>query len=368
MPVMALLEDDKLCEYQEGAEASSRQIGDIVLGSIRRIDVKIKAGFVDVGDPLDAFLPLDDKDLDSYRAGQELVLQIKRLSEGHKGAMVSDEFSLRGPHVVLSFGNEIRGVSKKITDEAERKRLRKAALTFPSCDNVGYVVRTEAEEQTQDVLCREALYLYDRFRDIMDKHRFSMIGTTLYREDSFWEKMILSRPLSQVDEIICEGSTIFDEVSSALMIYDLAEGEDPACKLRKYSDASMTLADLYKIPSQLSRAFEKTVFLDGSGYLYIEKTAALTAIDVNSGQDKGTEDKESYVTNFNLSVIPEIVRQIRLRDLTGVIMIDFINMTNEKDQKTVTDAFRLEMEKDRRTHHVYGLTNLQLMELNRSKG
>lgn len=364
---LALMEEDRLVEWtremQQGKD-DCPVLGSILMGRIQQVQVSLNAAYVDIGLKEPAFLPLDSRDLQAYQPGAELPVQIKKYAEGYKKAVVTDNYSLQGRFTVLTALKSKTGVSAKITDQQERIRLKELASRFPGKGQAGYILRTESAGAPEQEILQEAKALYEAYRDLEDRKKYTPVGEILYRNDSFILNYLMSAGIGSLDEILFDSAEICRELREKLVLQHISYPQE---RLRVVQDSRFTLADLYRVDAQLTDAMKERLFLQDQGYLVIQKTEALTSIDVNSGNFTGFSDKEKAVTDFNLRVIPEIVRQIRLRNLSGIILIDFINMNSEDNRQQVLEAVRKEFQKDRRKVTVYGFTSLQLCEISREK-
>ena len=282
---------------------------------------------------------------------------------GEKGVVITDHLSLTGQYVVLTPDNPKLGVSSKITEETERQRLREIGKTFPEAEEIGYILRTESQGQREAVLRREAEKLYELFGKLQSRAKYSRIGETLYSAGTGLGKLILGFPVDQIEKIVIDDAYLMTRLQEELMIQRPAlEG-----KFQLYQDAKWPVMDLYKISSQLQKAMQKRVMLQDGGYLFIEETEALAVIDVNTGKSIRGQLKEEAITAFNLKTVPVIVQQILLRNLAGIIVIDFIDMKKNEHQKQVLDALTEEFKKDRRKTQIFGFTRLELVEISRER-
>lgn len=366
--VLAVLENDALVSFKKLLTEKEDHLGDIRLGKIARIQKNLSAAFVDIGEEKQAFLPLTEEKLDQYKNGQEIIVELKKAAVGNKGIAVTDQFSLRSDHVVLSHGNTLIGVSKKIVSEKERTRLKSIGYQLPRPENVGYVLRTESNGCSEEVLHAEAGKLLQVYERILDKARFSRVGETLYRAESSLSAALMEiSSLADQDEILIEGKDILRRLTDELMV----KGVQLPCSIRSYEPNGFSLSALYKVETQLEEALRKRVNLSGGilhgGYLFIEETEALCVIDVNSGKELSGNSKEEAVTAFNAACCEPIARQIRLRNLSGIILIDFIDMEKEEDRAFVLETMKQAMKHDTRVHTVVDFTKLNLLEMTRAR-
>ena len=358
-----VLYNDTLMEYYEFSENDREILGDIRLGQVREVVPGINAVFMNVGENRPGFMPVDKGRISDYKPGQEFLVQIQKAAIGEKGVVVTDHLSLTGQYVVLTPDNPKLGVSSKITEETERQRLREIGKTFPEAEEIGYILRTESQGQREAVLRREAEKLYELFGKLQSRAKYSRIGETLYSAGTGLGKLILGFPVDQIEKIVIDDAYLMTRLQEELMIQRPAlEG-----KFQLYQDAKWPVMDLYKISSQLQKAMQKRVMLQDGGYLFIEETAALAVIDVNTGKSIRGQMKEEAITAFNLKTVPVIVQQILLRNLAGIIVIDFIDMKKNEHQKQVLDALTEEFKKDRRKTQIFGFTRLELVEISRER-
>lgn len=358
-----VLYNDTLMEYYEFSENDREILGDIRLGQVREVVPGINAVFMNVGENRPGFMPVDKGRISDYKPGQEFLVQIQKAAIGEKGVVVTDHLSLTGQYVVLTPDNPKLGVSSKITEETERQRLREIGKTFPEAEEIGYILRTESQGQREAVLRREAEKLYELFGKLQSRAKYSRIGETLYSAGTGLGKLILGFPVDQIEKIVIDDAYLMTRLQEELMIQRPAlEG-----KFQLYQDAKWPVMDLYKISSQLQKAMQKRVMLQDGGYLFIEETEALAVIDVNTGKSIRGQMKEEAITAFNLKTVPVIVQQILLRNLAGIIVIDFIDMKKNEHQKQVLDALTEEFKKDRRKTQIFGFTRLELVEISRER-
>jgi len=267
-----------------------------------------------------------------------------------------------GQLLVLTQGRRKTGISAKITDSDRRRALAELSRSFPGLDQVSYVVRSRAVTASGRDLLDEAARLYSRYQKIRAKAVFAPVGTILDDGGGILVRYLSTISSENITQLIFTDREMFDQAGKQLAVY-LPDLADKCCL---YMDRSVLAQDLYRIPSQLEKAVKKQVTLR-EGYLFVEETETLNVIDVNTGLKLNGLDKEKSVTDFNLSVIDEIVRQIRVRNLSGVILIDFVNMSRESDRQKVLEALRKALKKDSRKSKVYGFTQLQLCEMTRER-
>lgn len=368
--ILSCLEDGHLTEWIRFLAKYEETTGQIRLGRINKVLPSLSAVFLDIGLGKDAFLPLDKEDLSKYKPGMELLVQIKRQEQEEKGVLVTRNFTIAGRYVVLSHGNLNIGISSKITDLEERKRLKIASKGFKEVGRVGYILRTESEGIDPFTLQNEASVLYDLYQNILHRASYSGVGAVLYSPGSAMLQFISQYPRDGIEEILME--TTIPKEERDIFLKELALYEPQLVEkviVKDTSSLGFSLAEIYKIPSAVSEALQTQIFLENGAYLFIEETRALCVIDVNTGHAVSSMKKEEAVLAVNLLAAKEIARQLRLRNLSGMVLIDFINMSPEASRKAVEEAFKEAVSSDPHKVNVLGFTKLQLLELTReSKG
>ena len=358
-----LLLDNVLMEYYEFSQNDREILGDIRLGQVREVVPGINAVFINVGENRPGFMPVDKRRISSFKPGQELLVQIQKAAVGEKGVVVTDHLSLTGQFVVKTPDIPKVGVSAKISDDAERDRLRNIGITFPKASECGYILRTESCGQKADVLLMEAKKLYTLLGKLQSRAKYSRVGETIYSAGTGLGKLLLNLPAAQIEKIIIDDANLLNQIQEEILI----QRPELEGKFDLYRDSKWPVMDLYKISSQLQKAMQKRVMLQDGGYLFIEETEALAVIDINTGKTVRGQLKEEAITAFNLKTVPVIVQQILLRNLAGIIVIDFIDMKKSEHQRQVLQALQEEFKKDRRKTQILGFTRLELVEISRER-
>lgn len=358
-----LLLNDVLMEYYEFSHKDREILGDIRLGQVREVIPGINAVFVNVGESRPGFMSVDKGRISEYKPGQELLVQIQKAAIGEKGVVVTDHLSLTGQYVVLTPDIPKLGVSAKISDTAERERLHDIGRSFPKAGEYGYILRTESLGHEAIDLQQEAERLCILYEKLKSRAKYSRVGETLYSAGSGLGKLLLNIPAAKIEKIVIDDAYLLTQIEEEILIQrPVLEG-----KFELYRDAKWPIMDLFKISSQLQKAMQKRVMLQDGGYLFIEETEALAVIDVNTGKSVKGQLKEDAITAFNLKTVPVIVQQILLRNLSGIIVVDFIDMKKREHQRQVLQALQEEFKKDRRKTHILGFTRLELVEISRER-
>jgi ribonuclease G len=397
---IALLRDKKLVELHQQEAESSFSVGDLYLGKVKKFKPEIRAAFVDVGYHKDAFLHYHDlgphirsvvklsrlasqggtksvnfstfkkeketlktgKITDVLKKNQQILVQVVKEPISSKGPRLSAEISIAGKYYIfVPFISNV-SVSKKITSEEERNRLKNLSVSLKG-ENYGLICRTAAEGKAVKELHQDIQNLETRWNEVLDNLKNARPGQLVYG-DSSRSHMVLRDLLSQKFETIVTNDKGFhDELK--LFLNELSPEMSKALKLYK---GKTSLFSHYGIDKQIKMSFGKTVNLKGGPYLVIEHTEALHVIDVNSGntQMKG-EKQEDYALQVNIDAAEEIARQLRLRDMGGIIVIDFIDLRTPAKKRQLTDALKKAMEDDLAKHTILPVTKFGLVQITRQR-
>ena len=356
----AVLEDGRLREYIPEWLHAEEAPGEIYMGQILRRVPGLEAAFVTIGSSRPAFLPLDGRDMTQFKPGRELPVQIKALPGGEKGAVVSDQLSFTGRYVVVTPQDARSSISSKITAASERRRLKALADALSAEGGYGFILRTDAQGQPEERIRAEVLQLQQQASAVLAQAPFAAAGKCLYRPEAPWMEPLLTLPTDTVERILTDSKTCFSYLKEHLP----SSLQD---KLMLDADGRWTPEDRYRIGTQLKEALARQVFLPDGGYLFIEETEALNVIDVNSAIPAQGQSKEAAIWRVNCRAAREAMAQIRLRNLSGIILIDFIDMKDPANQAQLISFLKEEAKKDRQKVTVFGLTKLGLMEMTRER-
>lgn len=354
----AILEDDRLTEIFIEDNKKNKTVSNIYRGIVKKVLPGIEACFIDVGFEKLAYLQLK-KDT-NIKAGQEILVQINKEEIGSKGAKLNLEISLAGRYLVYIPSNDRITMSNKIRDEKERFRLKKIAKSI-SKDNSGLIIRTEAVGCSKEDLENDINELHIKYENILKEYKLGMGPKLLYKELDFSSKYIKDNINEDIELIVVNNKDKYDELKNILK--NIKKEYIEKLKLEENKD----IFDLYKVDSQIEKSLNKKVWLKSGGYLIIEKTEALTVIDVNTGKFTGNLKLEDTVYQTNIEAAIEIARQLKLRDIGGIIIIDFIDMHKDKHKKELLKILDDEMSKDKRKYEVLGITRLGLVEVARRR-
>lgn len=343
---IALVENGKLIEYYEEDNETNRREGNIYIGIVKDIIKGMQAAFVDIGTEKNSFIHLKDilpkidetketqdeniKISDIIKPNQKLLVQIKKDSNEKKGARVSTHINLPSKYIVLMPNTEIITVSQKIESEEEQKRLVKLVKENLGQGN-GAIIRTSAQGKEKEII--------EDIKNIQNK----------------WNKIIETgiNPNQNNPKLLYKSEDIIDK-----MLMDMTDKE---ISIKKGKD----IFDTYDINKQIEKIQNRKIWLKCGGFITIDKTEALTAIDVNTGKYTGNKSLRQTILRVNQEATIEIAKQLRLRDIGGIIIIDYIDMKNQEDREIVEELLKEELKKDRTKTQVEGFTKLDLMEMTR---
>lgn len=375
LTTMALIEDNRLIEY--AVEYSGRQggVGSFFKGKVVNVVPGMQAAFVDIGQKKNAFLYIDDvlahnfdnnpKEKPSIhevvKPGQELIVQITKDAFGNKGARITTHYSLPGRWLVYMPDAGYVAISKKIKQDDERERLKVIGEELRS-EEEGLILRTVAEHQSVEAIEQDFKFLKEQWNRISEKAQKAHSPSALHHDLSMVQRLIRDAYSPQTDQIIIDSKKVADEVSTFLS--SMLPNENPHIIVY---DGTEPLLNHYHVNTQVERDFGRKIWLPGGGYLVWDHTEALTVIDVNTGKYTGGQDLEDTVYRTNIEAAKEMARLIRLRDIGGIIIIDFIDMESEEHRDAVLDTLACFMQQDRTQHHILGWTKLGLVEMTRKR-
>ena len=351
--------------------------GNIYLGQVQNVLPGMEAAFVDIGTPKNAVLyrgdvQYDPEDIESkgrpkieqiLKPRQTIVCQVTKNPIGHKGARLTQEVSLPGRFVVLVPNSPTVGISKRLPDK-ERKRLR-SVLDDVRLDGHGLIVRTAAENITAEEIRGDVERLADQWRQIEALARQSQAPALLYREPDMALRVIREEFNKDYRSVVIDDPALYEEVKGYVAAVTPALAE--RVELVDEGPDGLPLFERYHVHEQLHKALDRKVWLPSGGSLIIEHTEALTVIDVNTGKNVGKSSLEETVYRNNLEAADEVARQLRLRDIGGIIVIDFIDMEIKKNRTAVIKRFREALARDKTRTQVFDISELGLVEMTRKR-
>ncbi len=371
---IAVLEDDVLVEHYVNRQSGSTMMGNVYLGRIQNVLPSMEAAFVDIGRGRNAVLYAGEVNWDAaglegeskriemaFKPGDPVLVQVTKDPIGHKGARLTAQISMAGRFLVYVPDGSMTGISRKLP-EKERNRL-KTILRSALPEEAGVIVRTAAEGAAEDDLVRDVARLTAQWQDIEAKSKTASAPSLLYAEPDLAIRVVRDIFNEDFNELVVSG----DDIWETLEQYVTYVAPDLAPRLRKWVEAK-DLFNHYRIDEQLAKALDRKVWLPSGGSLVIDRTEAMTVVDVNTGKFTGEGGNlEQTVTRNNLEAAEEIVRQLRLRDIGGIIVVDFIDMVLETNRDLVLRRLIECLGRDRTKHQVAEVTSLGLVQMTRKR-
>jgi ribonuclease E len=381
---IGVLEDDVLVEHYVARDSQTSLIGNVYLGRVQNVLPSMEAAFIDIGKGRNAVLYAGEVDWnalgmegkphrieDALKSGQTVMVQVTKDPAGHKGARLTGQISLPGRFLVYVPGGHTSGISRKLPDN-ERTRL-KDLLKQVLPEDAGVIVRTAAEGATEEQLNRDVTALTARWDDIKTKAEGNQAPQLLYAEPDLMLKVVRDLFNEDFRSLIVDGSDAADTIEAYVdhVAPDLSDrlerwtgGKDEKAESKQPKD----VFEAYRIDEQIAKGLDRKVWLPSGGSLVIDRTEAMTVIDVNTGKFTGSGGNlEETVTKNNLEAAEEVVRQLRLRDIGGIIVIDFIDMVLESNRDLVLRRLVECLGRDRTRHQVAEVTSLGLVQMTRKR-
>jgi ribonuclease G len=387
---VAVLEEGKLEEFTIERTSDERLVGSIFKGKVKNLEDGLKAAFVDIGFEKNAFLHYWDivpSSFDSsveiveregrrrdrpritqrdiprlYPPGSEIIVQVTKGPIGTKGPRVTTNLALPGRYLVLLPNSDQSGISRKIDNHEERQRLKKILRELNIPESMGVIIRTVGEDQQKRYFVRDLALLIDEWKQIQEKINRQPLATCVFQEPDLIERTVRDFLTEDVERIVIDSPRHYERVRQ--MIGRISKRS--IAKVKLYTD-SQPVFDRFSITRQLEGAFARQVHLKSGGYIVIDETEALVAIDVNTGRHKSGKDQESTILKVNLEAADEICRQLRLRNMGGLIVLDFIDMKSRRDQQQVYARTKEGLKRDRAKTHILPISQLGLMEMTRQR-
>ncbi len=384
---VALVENGAVVEYYAENPSNQKTAGSIFLGKVTNVLPGMQASFIDIGEEKNAFLYVDDallppnlEDVDSdlpssrskrkktitdlVKQGQQVIVQVVKEAIGTKGARVTRHVTFPGRYCVWMPTVSYVGVSRRITDEAERQRLRKIAKAMKP-KHMGVIVRTVAEKKTEEELKKDIeflLRLWDKVQAQVEESK-DKAPILIHKDMGLVYRIVRDELNQETTRLLIDDVTVYGK------ILDILDAVSPEMKDRivYYRDKETPLFDLYGVEAAIDRALQRQVWLKSGGYIVIDKTEALTVIDVNTGRFVGSKNLSDTVFKINMEACGEIARQLRLRDIGGIIVVDFIDMETQQQRDMLIQEFEELLRYDHTKTVVVGISALGLLEMTRKK-
>lgn len=379
---IVVVENGRLVEKYQENDGAERLEGNIYIGKVQNVLLGMQAAFVDIGKEKNTFIhirdvmpkasnetgnknePLNKYNIKDYiRTEMPILVKVKKDSTSKKGARVSTHMNISGRYIVLMPNSEFITVSKKIEDIKEKNRLLNIVKPIVP-KGYGIIIRTSAEGKNETEIKEDLDKLIKKWQNILEKYnnlkkQKTFIPKIIYKNQGIIEKLILDLVDKELTRIIANDETTYAEIEKDIKNMQL--DSDIKLELKK----GETVLDIYDLETQLEKADNRKVWLKCGGFITIDKTEALTAIDVNSGKYVGTKDLAKTIFTVNKEATVEIAKQVRLRDIGGIIIIDYIDMENKDDKEKILKELEENLKKDRSKTQVIGFTPLDLLEMTR---
>ncbi len=372
---IALLENGKLVEYYVDEEESIRKEGNIYIGIVKDIVKGMQSAFVDIGTEKNSFIHLKDIldkideskeninpkiDIsDIIKTGQKLLVQVKKDSNLQKGARVSTHINLPSKYIALMPNTDIVTISQKITDSKEKERLVKLVKENLSKGN-GAIIRTSAIGKEQEII-EDIKNIEEKWKKIETafKNDKGNKPRLIAKSENIVEKMLIDLPENSIQKITINNKKDYEK----MLEFKEKKSYLKSATIELIEDQD--ILDKYDIEKEISKLENRKIWLKCGGFITIDRTEALTAIDVNTGKYTGTKNVEQTIYKVNEEATIEIAKQLRLRDIGGIIIIDYIDMKDEKNKEKIETLLKENLKKDRTKTQVEGFTKLDLMEMTR---
>jgi ribonuclease E len=371
---IAILEGRELVQHYVTRAGARSMVGNVYLGRVQNVLPGMEAAFIDVGKGRNAVLYAGEvnyspEDLEGaapriehvLKSGQSVLVQVTKDPIGGKGARLTAQISMPGRYLVLVPNSEITGISRRLPDE-ERKRLKQILRTIQP-EGHGVIIRTAAEDADEEALTADLARLLEEWKTIEKKAKRAKAPAMLYEEPELTVRSV--RDLftdEEFRELVTDSPRVYELVTQYLA--GIAPDLLPKVRLHQ---GKLPVFEEFHVVEQIHKGLDRKVWLPSGGYIVIDRTEAMTVIDVNTGKSVGKTNLEETVVNTNVEAAREVARQLRLRDIGGMIIIDFIDMLLEQNKRKVVDALREEMAKDKTRSQIFDISPLGLLEVTRKR-
>jgi len=386
---VALLEGGVLEEFSIERDSDRNISGNIYKGRVHNIEPALKALFIDIGVEKNAFLhywdampaaldngveqierggkkkakKITQNDIPKlYPPGSDIIVQVTKGPIGTKGARITTNVSLAGRFLVLTPFTDTFGISRKIEDPQERQRLRKILNELDVPDGMGVIMRTAGEDMKARYFVRDLAILLKQWEAIEQEMNKGAAPRILLEEPDLVERTVRDFLTDEIDRVVIDDLETCDRVKG--LVREISKRSE---KLITWHSDPVPVFEKYNVNKQIDSAFRRQVWLKSGAYLVIDETEALVAIDVNTGRNKGGNDTDNTIYNTNIEAAEEAARQLRLRNIGGIIIIDFIDMKSRKDQQQVLKHFKECLKRDKAKTHVLPISPLGLLEMTRQR-
>jgi ribonuclease G len=389
---VVILEEGKLEDFFIERNSEDRIVGSIFKGKIQNLEDGLQAAFIDLGLKKNAFIhywdmiPEDtvrleaEEGVDSKRGGSrqkrysseeigkrfpigsEIIVQVTKAAIGTKGPRVTANLSIPGRYLVMMPGSRLKGVSRKIEDAKERERLKKTLARLPLPGNNGIIVRTAGAGARKVSFVRDIRALTEIWNEMDRIMKDVPAPCRLYQEPDLVERIVRDALTEDIDRIVVDSKEECTRIKQIISRF----ARRSRARVQTY-DGDAPIFEHFDIERQLENAFSRKVWLKGGGYLILDETEALIAIDVNTGRHKGGNNQEESIVQVNVEAAEEVARQLRLRNIGGLVVIDFIDMKQKKNQNLVYRKLKDSLQRDKSRTNVLPLSPLGLLEMTRQR-
>ncbi|MCF7837043.1 MAG: Rne/Rng family ribonuclease [Candidatus Marinimicrobia bacterium] len=387
---VAVLDQGRLEGFFVERNSEERMVGSIFKGRIQNLEDGLQAAFVDIGARKNAFIhywdmiPEDAARLEAeegvktktnrkkryepgemakqFPQGSEIIVQVTKDAIGTKGPRVTANLSIPGRYLVMMPGSELKGVSKKIDDAKERERLKKILVRLPALPGMGLIVRTAGAGARKTSFVRDVQALVATWKEIEEGTKNTPAPCRLYQEPDLIERIVRDALTEEIDRIVVDSREEYERLKVIVSRFS-RRGKH---RLKLY-DGEAPVFEHCQVDQQLENAFRRKVWLKSGGYIVFDETEALVAIDVNTGRHKGAATQEEAILEVNLEAADEVARQMRLRNIGGLVVIDFIDMRHRRNQNQVYKALKEALASDRARTNVLPVSSLGLVEMTRQR-
>jgi len=375
---VALVKEGVLEDFYIETIGEEEKVGNIYKGIIEKVEPSLQACFVNVGLDKNGFLPFNEihpeyflRPLDPERPqpiqtlvkeGQEVLVQVTKEMPGRKGHHLTTYLSIASRFIVITPGREGGGISKKITDETERARIKRIMSQFKFPEGVGYIVRTAAEGQSKREVSKDLRRLLRVWDDIKKRVKKAPALSLIHEEQDVCLRVLRDHFSAEVSEVLVDDKKTYTKVKNYMKIISPRYQR----RVKLYKDR-VPIFDKFDVETQIENIFSNRVNLKSGGYITIDPTEALISIDVNSGKGMLGKDLETMAFRTNMEAAKEVARQLRLRDLGGLIVVDFIDMKDKRHIREVEKALRDEFKKDKAKIDMSRISKFGLVEISRQR-
>ena len=389
---VAVLEDGQLEEFSIERTTGQRIVASVFKGRIKNLEPGLKAAFVDIGFEKNAFLhywdiipeqldqridlletpegerakqkpKISQKDIPQlYPPGTEVIVQVVKGPIGTKGPRITTNISIPGRYLVLMPFNWQRGISRKIENDKERQRLKTILQRLRIPEGMGVIIRTVGENQKKRYFIRDLELLLQTWKQVEEKIKTQPAPCCVFQEPDLVERTVRDFLTEEIDRIVVDHEQAYERIRTMIgQISRRSRG-----KARLYNEPA-PIFSRFNVEKQIDSAFRRQVWLKSGGYICIDETEALVAVDVNTGRHKSQKDLDTTILQTNLEAAEEICRQLRLRNIGGLIVIDFIDMRHRNDQHKVAQRVRDGVKRDKAKTRILNISQLGLMEMTRQR-